>query len=410
MTMTNNMLPYLAARVMGTPLMIEPSRLDVILSVVGSRFGLETAITAVAQPFEHKRASLVVTSDGIAIIPIRGTLTKRADSINAMSGMTSYGVIEDQIFNAATDGDVQAILLDIDSPGGEVGGVFDLATLILEAKEMKPIWAVADSAFSSAYLLASTADRIFLSSTSGVGSIGVIATHIDESEKDAKEGSRYTTIFAGSHKGDLSSHAPLSSQARTTVQAEIDRIYEMFVSVVAINRNLSVDAVKATEAALYFGPNAIEIGLADNVGNLRDALAELSAELKEKQDSPINNLLQEKRLMPDSKLPDSKLTSTALAATDLSAIKDQMRTELLAEAGGINDLCTLAGFPLMAGGLIASGVGIEQVRQTLLTKQASAQEQEIRNHVLPGDGTWTQASTGISQIERAAMKLAGKGA
>jgi ClpP class serine protease len=145
---------------------------------------------------------------------------------------------------------VRAILLDVDSPGGETGGVFDLADRIRAASRVKPVWAVAnDMAFSAAYALASAAERVFVSRTSGVGSIGVIALHADQSAKDEQDGVRYTTVFAGARKNDLNPHAPLSDEAFAGLEAEVNRVYDLFVGTVAQHRG-SPRLVRATRGAL----------------------------------------------------------------------------------------------------------------------------------------------------------------
>ena len=142
------------------------------------------------------------------------------------------------------------------------------------------MWAVAnDLAFSAAYALASGASRIVVSRTGGVGSIGVIAMHVDQSMKDAQDGVRYTAVFAGERKNDLNPHAPISDSAHAFLQGEVNRVYDLFVATVAQHRGLSAEAVRATQAGLYFGPDAVTAGLADAVGNFDDALAQLGAAL-----------------------------------------------------------------------------------------------------------------------------------
>jgi ClpP class serine protease len=99
---------------------------------------------------------------------------------------------------ALVDASITGILLDIDSPGGEAGGVFELAQRVRAANAVKPVWAVAsDSAFSAAYAIASAASRIYVSQTGGVGSIGVIAMHVDQTARDAQDGYRFTAVTAG---------------------------------------------------------------------------------------------------------------------------------------------------------------------------------------------------------------------
>ena len=201
--------------------------------------------------------------NGVAVIPVYGLLTKRSERFFYT---TNYDDIYLSVSKALHDDKVESILLDIDSPGGEVGGLFDLVDHIYKARDKKPIYAYAnDSAFSAAYAIASACSKIFVNRTSGVGSIGVIATHTDISEADKKLGVKYTTIFAGEEKNDLTPHEPLSKNAKDKLQREVNRLYEMFLSAVARNRNLDIEKIRGTQAATYYGENAIEVGLADEI-------------------------------------------------------------------------------------------------------------------------------------------------
>ena len=410
-----NTLPHLAARVIGAPLMVDRARLETILSVIGPRIGLEAS--AMPPGFEEKAnaSDLMVTPNGIAIVPIHGTLVKRAGAIEAASGLLSYAAIEERILDAATDPGVRAILLDIDSPGGEVGGVFDLAAMIREAGEEKPVWALADDAFSAAYLIASTAHRIIVPQTAGVGSVGVIAVHVDESAKDAQEGRAYTTVFAGARKNDFSSHEPLSNEARTGLQLEVDRLYGMFVGAVAQGRNMPEAAVRATEAGLFFGENAVNAGMADQVGTIRDALAGLTAQLQaggrrletggkatskaftSSLQSPASSLQPKEAAMPmdtqaeepatDQPKPEAAQNTQITQAVDLDKVRAEHDEQMRGEAQAIVDLCALAGMPDLAGGFIAQGMTSDAVRRELLAKRAKSDAPEIHSQVMPGDGT-----------------------
>ena len=273
------MLPHVASRVLGTPLVIGQAKLEAILSVLGPRIGVEAKALAVP-PGPARPRTAEVTPAGIAVIPLFGTLVKRAGAIEAASGLAGIGDLETAILDAATDPAVRAILLDVDSPGGEAAGVFDLADLVFEARGLKPLWAVAnEEAFSGAYAVASAAERLIVPRTGGVGSIGVIAVHVDRSAADALAGTRYTTLFAGAHKNDFNPHEALGDGARSALQAEVDRVYGIFVETVARNRAMTVAAVRATEARLLFGADAVRAGLADAIGTLREALAALAASL-----------------------------------------------------------------------------------------------------------------------------------
>ena len=378
--MPQTLLPHLAARILGTPLMVDRARLETILSVIGPRIGLEPA--AMPHGFEEKSngSNLMVTPNGIAIVPIHGTLVKRAGAIEAASGLTSYAAIEDRILDAATDPGVRAILLDIDSPGGEVGGVFDLAAMIREAGQDKPIWALADDAFSAAYLIATTAHHIIVPQTAGVGSVGVIAVHVDESARDAQEGRAYTTVFAGARKNDFSSHAPLSDEARIGLQKEVDRLYGMFASAVATSRNMSEEAVRSTEAGLFFGDDAVQAGLADQVGTIRDAMAGLTTILDQPR---TTQAARTRSAMKESEMPtnmESDLASQRKEAIDLEAIRSATRKQTLDYVAEVHDLCALAGSIHQASGFIAKGTPLADIRKSLLETRAQTDEATAIHH------------------------------
>ena len=156
-------LAHIAAKLVDTPLLIHPPKLDAILAAIGPRVGIELPIEAQAQLAPAERHAYDVTEDGIAVIPVQGTLMKKAYGLWAMSGSDSYELLAEQIQRAAEDSSIQGVLLDIDSPGGETHGCFELADLIHSLRGAKPIYAIAnDSALSAAYAIASSADKVFV--------------------------------------------------------------------------------------------------------------------------------------------------------------------------------------------------------------------------------------------------------
>lgn len=223
---------------------------------------------------EFEEIPILEIQDSIAILPIYGFLTKRPGPFADFYRTTSYEEIDAELQKALENPLVTQIILDIDSPGGEVSGLFDLCDFIYQSRSKKPIEAIAnDDAFSAAYAIASSAQHVWCTRTSGLGSIGVIATHYDQSQFDQKEGLKITPIFAGKHKNDLSPHAPLSKEALESTQSEMNRLYTLFIETVARNRNLSKEKVQSTEAALFFGSNAMDHGLADGLRTLHDLIA-----------------------------------------------------------------------------------------------------------------------------------------
>ena len=288
----------IAARAFNTPLLVEPSKAMAFLSGLGPRIlgrhvelvdsddvpGGTAALPAragiLARGFseslqQHGQAPYPVV-DGIAVIEIAGVLIHRGDWIGQSSGQTSYEGIAAQIEAATRDPSVRAVALEIDSFGGEVAGVFDLADRIRVIRGSKPVWAfVAERAFSAGYALASQADRILLPRTGAVGSIGVVVMHADLSGQLDQDGVRVTLIHSGQHKVDGNPYEPLPENVRHDIQHEIDVLRFLFAETVAAGRagRLSQEAALATEAATYRGTNAVAAGLADEVIDLTRGFA-----------------------------------------------------------------------------------------------------------------------------------------
>ena len=383
-------LPHLAARLFGVPLAIHRPKLDVILSVLGARVGLADLAAPVG--YTPAARALGPPSGKVAVIPIHGTLVRRTSGIEAESGLASYTGIAAQLDAALASPEIAAILLDIDSPGGESGGVFDLADRIRAASEVKPVWAVAnDMAFSAAYALASAATRVFVARTGGVGSIGVIAMHVDQSVKDAQDGVRYTAVFAGERKNDLNPHEPISNEAHAVLKAEVDRIYDLFVETVARHRGLDADAVRATEAGLFFGPDAVATGLADAVGSLDDALTQLTQSLSPlptqvataSQAGFLRNHQMESSMndRTDPAASDRPLADPAGSHPQPSATATATALSV-ADAVEIAQTCTLAGRTDLIAGFLEAQSSPAKVRSQLLAAQAEASP-EITSRIAP---------------------------
>jgi signal peptide peptidase SppA len=291
--------PHLASRLYGTPLLLARAKLDICSPFSASASAgpnrMRPSIAAAAPALPDAPA-------GLAVIPVYGTLVRRALGLEAASGLTSYRRLARFSTAALADPRVTGILLDVDSPGGEAGGVFELAQRIRAADRVKPVWAIAaDSAFSAAYVLASAASRVYVTQTGGVGSIGVIALHVDQSARDAQQGYRYTAITAGEQKNDFSPHEPLDPAAHARLQAEVDRLYGIFIDHVAMMRDLEPRFVRSTQAGLYFGPEALTAGLADAQGSFDDAVTDFSVFLATRR-SPGLSLTAGRSLLASSLL------------------------------------------------------------------------------------------------------------
>jgi capsid assembly protease len=408
-----NVLPHVAARLFGAPLLIHRPKLDVILAVLGPRVGLTDLAAPVGYvPPDRTTPS---TNPTIAVIPIHGTLVRRTVGLEAESGLASYAAIAGQLDAALANPNTAAILLDIDSPGGESSGVFDLADRIRTTATSKPVWAVAnDMAFSAAYALASGASRIFVSRTGGVGSIGVIAMHVDQSVKDAQDGVHYTAVFAGDRKNDLNPHEPISDEAHAFLQSEVNRVYGLFVETVAKHRGLKADAIKATEAGLFFGKDAISAGLADAVGTFDDAILQLTQTISSRPKlATAGTGSRGASFNLTTELPMNDLSDPA--ATDRSAADPAgsnpeptaPATMTIADAVEIAQTCSLAGRTDLTAGFLEARVSPAKVRSQLLAAQAD-NSPEIVSRISP-DATASITPTSNPLVD-AAKQLAAKSA
>lgn len=389
-------LPRLANRVLDTPLLIHPDKLHQIIGALNDRlsFNINPALFSDYKTQNKADNMLFDVNGNIAVIQIHGTLVKKSSGIDAESGLLGYPAIEEMFLSAINDSSVEGVLFDIDSAGGESGGVFDLAKIIYELRGKKPIWAYANLALSSAYLIASAADKIIVPETGRVGSIGVYAVHIDQSEANKKAGRDFSYIYAGDKKIDQNPHAPLSDSARQSMQDGVDRLYNFFVRDVAVYRKISSEAIRNTEAAVLFGESAIEVGLADQVLAPRAALQALSLFAAKQMRLDMSNSKDKKK---DSQSESSGSSDAKSVAMVPKTSLDAMRKKLQAHAQVITDLCAIANKPQLAGKFIASGKTEEQVRAYLIEDAAKSSGDEIHTHTTTTTGTEEAADSNLDQ-------------
>lgn len=283
-------LSYLAQRVFNTPLALHPSKAEMVMTAVGERFGVTKVFNSMKPMMMDdddmdggvrlEPWSLPITEDGVALIPVQGMLVGKLGCLHPYCGMTGYDGIRQNFVTAYENPDVKGIVLDIDSPGGEVGGVFDLADMIFNARGEKPIVAILnENAFSAAYALASAADRICVPRTGGTGSIGVIAMLADMSKALESNGITVNIIQFGARKADGCPEIPLAPEARKRFQADINSVGQLFANTVARNRGLKTSSVVAQQAGTFMGQAGVRAGLADYVCAPDEAYRALVREL-----------------------------------------------------------------------------------------------------------------------------------
>ncbi|HBL6966157.1 TPA: S49 family peptidase [Morganella morganii] len=278
-------LPHLAQKLFNTPLAIHPQKAEVIVSSLTERLGITQIRSAMMEDDDEyfsrkaRKDSGYDVLEGIAIIPVYGTLVQKLGTLRPYSGMTGYDGIRRVFLTAVNDPEVKGICLDIDSPGGEVAGCFDLVDLIYAERGKKPIHAIlSENAFSAAYAIASAADKIYVPRTGGVGSVGVIVIHCDWSQRIKDDGLKVSIITYGNRKAESNPYVALSDEAQAAIQHDVDEMGRLFVSTVSRNRGLSETVIRNTQAACYLAAEGVQMGLADVVASPDVAFKELMKE------------------------------------------------------------------------------------------------------------------------------------
>ncbi len=370
-----------AAQLLNTPVAMDSTSLDRMLStpvVTNPDSGLETPEAFFPYMYDdHEDGTPYSIRNGVAVISIMGTLFD-----------WRYEAIQEKVQHALENPEAVGILFDIDSGGGSVDGVFDLVDFLFEASKEKPIWSIANHfAASAAYAIASVGKQIGLTRTAGVGSVGVIATHVEFSKEDEKYGWTYTTVFAGARKNDFNRHETLKKTAKDILQSDVNELHDIFIAQVARNRGMSEDDVRSTEAGTFSREASLEVGFADQVTTFDNFLDAFQASLRTPgkslgRSTTAAHVPHEEEV--DTMADDKQSTEGAASGTTVHADADNVRSidearsaganegreSARAEATEINDLCILAGCPERAGELISSGKSVGDIRAALLAQMA----------------------------------------
>lgn len=216
---------------------------------------------------------------GVMVIPLHGHIVHRGDAFSDLFGETVIDEWVDRVESAVNDDAVAGIVLDIDSPGGEVEGVPEAAARLYAMRGKKPIVAVANTtAASAAYWIGTAADKLFVSPSGAVGSVGVVSVHVDESRRLEEDGLTVTVFSAGKFKAEFSPFAPLTEEAKGHETAVIADIYGDFVASVARHRGTSAADVRANygEGRVVQAGPAVKSGMADGVRTLRDVASAMA--------------------------------------------------------------------------------------------------------------------------------------
>lgn len=337
--------------VLNTPLAILPEKYEEILQFLYSReMGnisqerIEEVVAAAKNNNNDDSSEdkpYKVTSSGIAKINMIGVLSKRMNLLSAFSGGISTEIIKERIDAAINDNDVKGIFLTIDSPGGSVDGTIDLANTIFKAKDKKPILAFGDGLMASAaYWIGSAASYVIASNTTTqIGSIGVISSHVENTEQLKKEGVKVTMFSSGKYKRIGNQYEPLSKTDKSYIQDKLDYLYSIFVNSVAEFRGEKIDYVlkNMAEGKILIGNQALKNRLIDNIMSEKEALEYFNDIIKgEKQFIKNNSIITkggEGRMDFDELTAKMELLEAELKAKtdEITALKTEDETKALGE-------------------------------------------------------------------------------
>jgi capsid assembly protease len=280
-------MSHLMQAFFGQPWAMTPTALALAESLLlrweaGERFdaaGIEAAIGDKPRQAAQRRADAVASgAPGLAVLPVHGVLAHRAYAVeNTSSPLTSTERLAAELRRLAADPSVRTIVLDVDSPGGSVFGVQELADAVWRVRATgRRVVAVANNtAASGAYWVASQADEIVITPSGMVGSIGVIVPHVDRSKAYEAAGVRREFVTAGRYKAEGHEEGPLRPETRANLQQMVDTYYSAFTRAVASGRGVSVDVVRGpafAQGRMVVAADAVAAGMADAVATLEATL------------------------------------------------------------------------------------------------------------------------------------------
>ena len=278
----------LVAEYLATPWALMPERLSAVTAVIARWSGDARAsdevmhsVAADRNARDARRQSSVSNSGGgIAVLPLYGIVTQRGNMVDDVSGP---GTASTQQFSnllraALQDETVSQILIDIDSPGGSVYGVAELADEIVSARAQKPVVAIANSlAASAAYWIGCSASEFYVTPGGEVGSIGVWQAHQDYSKAMDEAGVKTTLISAGKFKVEGNPYAPLDEEAQGFMQSRVDDYYAAFTKAVTKGRGVPISQVRdgMGQGRVLGADAALASSMVDGIATFNDVVKKM---------------------------------------------------------------------------------------------------------------------------------------
>lgn len=349
--------PQLAARLLNQPLLVEPGYARVFFSALASRLGIaqmadtegsvltvedmEAAASGYSSSRDRDRPFELI--DGAAVLPVSGSLVHKSGNLYPYSGTTGYDGIIHRAADAFADPEVKGVILDMDTPGGEVAGCFDTAQTLRQLADAsgKQLWSLCyDMNCSAGMALASSAHRRLITQTGVAGSVGVVMAHTSYEKYLEEEGINVTLIHSGAHKVAGNPYQDLSDEVLDRFQASTDSLRQEFAQLVADHMGMSVEAVLETEAAVYRGREAIDVGFADELVNGHEAISYFTEHLSTQgRTISIGATMSKDKLEPQAEASETSVPAAGAdqptPAADSATIAAQAAADAKTRMAGI---------------------------------------------------------------------------
>jgi ClpP class serine protease len=339
-------LARLRSKLFDTPLLVDSKSFESILNYVDKRCEGTVDVTPKADSEFSMYSTLHYAESNLGVIHISGPLTNKSTGWEAFCGGTSYESIKED-FEALLEEGVKTVAFMVESGGGEAYGMMDTGNYLRKKADengVKIISYVDGLSASAAYGLTAISDEIVSNKNSEIGSIGVLIRLMNDSKALEMKGYERSFISAGTEKIPFAEDGSFRKEFLEDLQYKVDALYKDFTEYVAEHRNLSVEAVRNTQANTFLAEDAIALGLADKVMTQEDFYSYLSGEAQSnKEGSSVSNRIfkfnkptEETLDMTQLAELQAQLTASQEQLAELTSVKETLQATFAAQASELS--------------------------------------------------------------------------
>ncbi|MFT0212840.1 S49 family peptidase [Pseudomonas sp. F1_0610] len=380
------------------PWLIQPDALDNILTIANRENDVHALETRLGHKLENTRK--VTISDGVAVIPVTGPIFRYANLFTEISGATSTQVLATDIQTALDDPKVKAIVLNVDSPGGQASGINELADLVYQGRNKKRIVAyVGGMGASAAYWIASAAHEVVVDAIGVVGSIGAVLTVTTQQEKEGQKTWEIVSHNAPNKRPDLK-----TEEGRAKVGEMIDALGTVFQTQVAMHLGVAPEKVTqmGDSGGVLVGQLAVTAGLAHRLGSLEQIKSELAASASNpNRGNPLMTVVKTtaelQAAVAAGEDPKNITIAESVAATaELDKAKAEAVTAERERISGIQAMA-VEGFDAEIKAAIDGGLTVEAAALSLVK---ASQERGISLAGIKADSTQVDTETPTTEADK----------